>query len=179
MTLDLEERARIFATAAHTAIGQMRKYSGKPYIVHPARVAAQVRMWGGDENQIAAAWLHDTVEDTHITLDDIKREFGDDTANLVNGLTDISTSEDGIRVIRKAIDRKHSASSDARTQFIKCADIFDNTESIVREDPFKFAIVYLKEMRLLIDQLTAVDRTIWNIVNTQNISCCIELDITI
>ena len=57
----------MFATAAHAAIGQKRKYSGDDYIVHPARVASIVTRHGGTDEMIAAAWLHDTVEDTDVS----------------------------------------------------------------------------------------------------------------
>jgi (p)ppGpp synthase/HD superfamily hydrolase len=58
---------------------------------------------------IAAAWLHDVVEDTPVTLEDLHSEFGEGIAELVEALTDISRPEDGNRRKRKAIDREHLA----------------------------------------------------------------------
>src|SRR5580765_8807774 len=94
----LELRARVFATAAHAAVGQVRKYTGEPYINHPAAVAEIVRAVPHSEAMLAAAWLHDVVEDTKVTYADIKAEFGEDVAVLVNWLTDVSAPQDGFRV---------------------------------------------------------------------------------
>ena len=88
--MNIIKKARLFATVAHAAIGQRRKYTNEPYIVHPEEVAKLVTRYGGTENQIAAAWLHDVVEDTNITEDLIHQEFGDDIASLVCCLTDVS-----------------------------------------------------------------------------------------
>jgi (p)ppGpp synthase/HD superfamily hydrolase len=59
--MNIVERARVFATAAHAAVGQKRKYTGEDYIVHPTEVAGIVRDAGGTDAQIAAAYLHDLV----------------------------------------------------------------------------------------------------------------------
>src|SRR5690606_5402490 len=100
----IEERARAFATAAHGAINQKRKYSGEDYIVHPIAVAEIVRSVRHTPNMIAAALLHDTVEDTPIELSDINDEFGYDIAELVYWLTDVSKPSDGNRKARKQKD---------------------------------------------------------------------------
>ncbi len=68
----LEEQARRYATQAHAEAGQRRKYTDEPYIVHPAAVVELVRSVSHDEHLLAAAWLHDTVEDTGTTLSDIE-----------------------------------------------------------------------------------------------------------
>ena len=72
---ELETRARLFATAAHAAVGQLRKYTHEPYIVHPAEVASIVKTVAHTEAMIAAAWLHDTVEDTGVSIELIRAEF--------------------------------------------------------------------------------------------------------
>ena len=84
------ERAELFATAAHGATGQKRKYTDEPYVIHLREVALLVAEHGGDDAMIAAAWLHDVVEDTAITLDEITAHFGEDVASLVFALTDVS-----------------------------------------------------------------------------------------
>ena len=66
--MTLEAAARVFATTHHAAIGQVRKYTGEPYINHPASVVELVRSVPHTEVMLAAAWLHDTVEDTMATL---------------------------------------------------------------------------------------------------------------
>ena len=153
--------AKMFATAAHAAIGQKRKYSGDDYIVHPQRVAAIVERHGGTDEMIAAAWLHDTVEDTDVTPILITKMFGVDVADIVEGLTDISLPDDGNRAKRKSIDRMHSANASTEAQFVKCADIIDNSWDIAEND-LSFAKVYKSEVFLLLNAMTKVKHTeIW------------------
>ena len=153
--------AKMFATAAHAAIGQKRKYSGDDYIVHPQRVAAIVEKHGGTDEMIAAAWLHDTVEDTDVTPDLITKMFGDNVADIVEGLTDVSLPSDGNRAKRKSIDRMHSARASTEAQFVKCADIIDNSWDIAEND-LSFAKVYKSEVFLLLHAMTKVKHTeIW------------------
>jgi len=153
--------SKMFATAAHAAVGQKRKYSGDDYIVHPQRVAAIVEKHGGTDEMVAAAWLHDTVEDTDVTLGLITKMFGDEIASIVEGLTDISLPSDGNRATRKSIDRMHSASASTEAQFVKCADIIDNSWDIAEND-LSFAKVYKSEVFLLLHAMTKVKHTeIW------------------
>lgn len=153
--------AKMFATAAHAAIGQKRKYSGDDYIIHPQRVAAIVEKHGGTDEMIAAAWLHDTVEDTDVTPELITKMFGDEIASIVEGLTDVSLPSDGNRAKRKSIDRMHSASASTESQFVKCADIIDNSWDIAEND-LSFAKVYKSEVFLLLHAMTKVKHTeIW------------------
>jgi (p)ppGpp synthase/HD superfamily hydrolase len=153
---ELVERARMFATAAHAAVGQLRKYTFEPYIVHPAEVAGIVAEAGGTPEMIAAAWLHDTVEDTGVTSELIRAEFGDEVAMLVGWLTDVSRPDHGNRAARKAVDRAHTAAAPAEAQTIKLADLICNTKSIVAHDP-KFAVTYLAEKRELLEVMTKGD----------------------
>ena len=101
---DMIDRARIYATEAHQRINHRRKYNNEPYHVHLSAVARIVASVTDDPNVIAAAWLHDTVEDTQATLEDIESSFGVAVAELVEELTDISKPGDGNRARRKAID---------------------------------------------------------------------------
>lgn len=150
----------MFAKAAHAAAGQLRKYSGEPYIVHPVEVAGLVRAVRHTDEMLAAAMLHDTVEDTDVSIEDIAREFGAEVAYLVGWLTDVSRPEDGNRVARKAIDCAHTAMAPAAAQTIKLADLISNSRSIVANDP-KFARVYLAEKAKLLDVLKKGDTTLW------------------
>jgi len=149
------QSALVFATAAHAAVGQMRKYSDDPYIVHPIRVATTVAKFGGTDEMIAAAYLHDVVEDTGVSIVDIQDMFGTDVALIVDGLTDVSKPEDGNRAVRKAMDRQHSAGATYEAQFVKCADIIDNAHDIGANDP-SFNVVYRKEMVALLEVLDKV-----------------------
>lgn len=154
---DLIEHAALFAANAHGAINQRRKYTNEPYIVHPAAVAKIVQSVAHTPEMVAAAFLHDTVEDTEVTLTEIEVAFGAEVRKLVYWLTDISQPEDGNRATRKAIDRDHIALAPAEAQTIKLADLIDNTETIVAHDP-DFAVVYLKEKARLLEVMTKGDR---------------------
>ena len=152
--MTLVEHARMFAHGAHFAVGQLRKYTNEPYIVHPAEVASIVAtVPDATEEMLAAAWLHDVVEDTGVTLDQVHLLFGADVAKLVFWLTDVSKPEDGNRAARKAIDRAHIAAAPAAAQTVKLADLISNTKSIMAHDE-KFAKVYLEEKKLLLEVMT-------------------------
>ena len=158
--MNLEQRAREFATKAHE--GQHRKYTGEPYIAHPEAVAELVRTVPHSDHMLAAAWLHDTVEDTDTMLLEILEVFGSDVAVLVEGLTDISRPSDGNRAVRKAIDREHTSRAVWAAKTIKLADLIDNSRSITAHDP-QFAKVYMKEKALLLDVLTEGDQKLLGI----------------
>lgn len=150
--LDIKLKAQVFAIAAHSAVGQRRKYTGVPYWHHLERVAHLTETVCGTPEQVAAAWLHDTVEDTGVTLEDIREHFGDEVRDLVYWLTDQSLPEDGNRAERKRIDREHLARAPWAAQTIKLADLIDNSQDITQHDP-RFARVYLEEKRLLLDAM--------------------------
>ena len=153
------ERARVFATAAHAAVKQVRKYTFEPYIVHPTEVASIVASVPHTNEMLAAAYLHDTVEDTGVSIVDIQVEFGNEVASLVSWLTDVSKPEQGNRAVRKAIDREHTAMAPAAAQTVKLADLIANSRSILAHDP-AFARVYLEEKRMLLEVLTRGDATL-------------------
>lgn len=153
---ELEQRAHDFADKAHAAIDHRRKYTGDPYIVHPEAVAEIVRSVAHTPAMVAASYLHDTVEDTETTIEEIEKEFGAEVAELVGWLTDVSKQEDGNRAVRKAIDREHSAQAPAAAQTIKVADLIHNSQCIMAHD-LKFARVYLVEKEALIDVLVKAD----------------------
>lgn len=144
MSDDLIARAREFATAAHERIDQRRKYTNQPYHEHLKSVATLVGEVADDPEMIAAAWLHDTVEDTPATFGDLERAFGCAVRELVAELTDISKPSDGNRAVRKAIDRNHTALASARAKTVKLADLIDNCRDICRHDA-RLARVYLAE----------------------------------
>jgi len=123
-------------------------------MVHPNTVAMTVAGTGARAEVIAAALLHDVVEDTPATLTEIEREFGPDVASLIEQLTDVSRPRDGKKAIRKKIDRLHSAAACPEGQTIKLADLIDNSASILPHDT-KFATCYMQEMRALLEVLTS------------------------
>ena len=156
MTHDLIEQAKKYATWKHT--GQKRKYTGEDYIVHPTEVAATVAsLPDSTPEMIAAAYLHDVVEDTDTSVTDILEEFGMVVASYVNGLTDVSSPEHGNRACRKAKDREWLENQCKEVQTIKMADLISNSSSIFEYDK-KFAKVYLKEVEQLHSVLTEADK---------------------
>lgn len=154
---DLILRADKFAEERHAAVicpnfgtpGHKRKGTGRPYIEHPRAVASMIKAAGGTPEQIAAALLHDTVEDTDTTIEEIRAEFGDVVAKYVDDLTDVSKPEDGNRKTRKAMDREHTRQADPKSKDIKLCDLLHNGYDIAKNDP-SFAVVYMREMSLLL-----------------------------
>ncbi len=156
--MSIVQDAVAFSTEMHA--GQTRKYTGEPYIVHPMRVALTVAATRADNKTVAAAVLHDVVEDTEATESDILKLFGPTVCRLVMSVTDVSVPADGNRAARKAIDRAHLAKACAGGKTIKLADLIDNTESIVAHDP-DFAAVYLDEKRALLPHLLGGSSSLW------------------
>ena len=150
-------KALDFATKAHG--DQVRKYTGEPYTNHLVEVMNIVRTVKSDDSMLAAALLHDTIEDTSVTEADVKKEFGDRIAKLVVELTDISKPEDGNRATRKAIDRDKLAKVSDDAQTIKLADLISNGKDIAINDP-KFAKLFLNEKRQLLEVLDRGDSTL-------------------
>lgn len=157
---DLTEKAKAFCVAAHQAVGQKRKYTNEPYWHHPFRVASLVMMVTIDPEVVAAAYLHDTVEDTGVDLSDIHFLFPTRVAVLVDALTDKAKPEHGNRAKRKELERNRLGLIPPEAMTIKIADLIDNTESITRHDA-DFAKVYLAEKRELLEVLKGGDRYLW------------------
>lgn len=136
------KRAVEMARTAHK--GQLRK-TGEPYIVHPLAVKKILQEWGMDEDTVIAGVLHDTVEDTDLTLDDIKREFGESVAFLVDGVTKLSTARDGMRDIDTYLPATKdnflrlmiALGDDIRVLIIKLADRLHNLRTLSALPPDK------------------------------------------
>jgi hypothetical protein len=171
---DLVKRASEYATRAHQRIDHRRKYNKQPYHVHLEAVATQVAAVTDDPETIAAAWLHDTVEDTPATLEDIEELFGKQVAELVEELTDISRPSDGNRAKRKEIDRRHTAQASDRAKTVKLADLIDNCKDITKHDP-RFARVYLAEMGKLLEVLKGGDERLYEQAREVHARCISRL----
>lgn len=150
----MEEKARIFAEAAHA--GQERLYGAGPYIQHPARVANALRVLGEPEEVVAAAWLHDVIEDCGVTEADLILEFGLNVARLVVAVSNVYGEGYGNRAARKAAEARRLAGIPVGAKNIKLADMADNIPSIVDNDP-EFAKVYLREKEELLEVLYEPD----------------------
>lgn len=122
-------RAFEFARSAHSA---QKRQSGEPYICHSLRTAVTVAKLQIDTPTVAGALLHDIAEDTHITLDEIKKEFGDAVAFLVSGVTKLGHvkyrgTEETVENLRKMM---LAMAADIRVILIKLADRFDNMQTL-------------------------------------------------
>ncbi len=123
---------RAYDLAAKVHAGQRRR-SGEPYIHHPLAVAEIVARLGLDDTTICAALLHDAVEDTEITLEEIERDFGSDVSRIVDGVTKLqrvnfdSKEQQQAATIRKMMV---AIASDLRVLIIKLADRLHNMRTI-------------------------------------------------
>lgn len=129
-------RAYAFAERAHK--GQQRK-NGEPYFNHVLATAETLQQWRMDEQTIAAGLLHDVVEDTAVTEEELKKEFGDEMAFLVDGVTKLSRikyrgTEAKAENLRKMI---LAISQDLRVIFIKLADRLHNMKTLSALPPVK------------------------------------------
>lgn len=138
-----------FAHEAHA--GQVRKYSGEPYVYHPIEVMhiVEITTYGAFvqpivERMMCAALMHDVVEDTSRTLADVDATFGSVVSQMVAGMTAPSKPSDGNRAARMKIDKDYLAEQGEYVQTIKCADIISNVKSIALYDK-KFAATYVEE----------------------------------
>ena len=128
------DRAIIFAVKAHS--GTERRGKGYPYIVHPLEAVEIVATMTKDQELLAAAALHDTVEDTDVTVEQIREEFGDRVAELVASESDempVGVSEEDSWHDRKqaAIDRLSKASREAK--MVALGDKLSNMRAIARD----------------------------------------------
>ena len=128
------DRAIIFAVKAHS--GTERRGKGYPYIVHPMEAVEIVATMTRDQELLAAAALHDTVEDTDVTVEQIREEFGDRVAELVASESDempAGVSEEDSWHSRKqaAIDRLAGAGRDAK--MVALGDKLSNMRAIARD----------------------------------------------
>ena len=121
-------RAIAFATKAHE--GQFRKGTKRPYIVHPLEVGEIVATLTFDEEIISAAILHDTIEDTDVTYEDLKQEFGTRVADLV-----AAESEDKSKtwIERKGHTLEHLKTASQAEKILTMADKLSNIRSMARD----------------------------------------------
>ena len=134
LNTELLDRAIIFAVHAHA--GTERRGKGYPYIVHPMEAVEIVATMTADQELLAAAVLHDTVEDTDVTVEQLRAEFGERVASLVADESDVMpegmTEEDSWHQRKQAaIDRLSKASHDAKT--VAMGDKLSNMRAIARD----------------------------------------------
>jgi guanosine-3',5'-bis(diphosphate) 3'-pyrophosphohydrolase len=151
-------QATLFADKAHD--GQVRKFTGLPYISHTMEVMQIVRGVTNDDDVIAAAVLHDVIEDCGITYTELFTEFNERIAYLVYQVTNAAYDEDGNRDTRAYINRTLLRDVSADAQTIKLADIISNVSGVdiaLECDPV-WTKTYLEEKRELLKVLNKGDR---------------------
>lgn len=131
---ELLDRAIIFAVKAHS--GTERRGKGFPYIVHPMEAVEIVSTMTSDQELLAAAALHDTVEDTSVTIEQIRREFGDRIASIVDtesdkGIAGRSEDESWLDRKRSALERLEKAPVEAK--MVALGDKLSNMRAIARD----------------------------------------------
>lgn len=155
-------RIRDFADQAHG--NQMRKYTGDPYIVHPQRVMEICREYTGKNAILAAALLHDVLEDTDVDSETI--------FDFLTGVMGYSSAKKALHIVeeltdkyekksypqwnrdkRKYMEAERLAKVSADAQTVKYADIIDNTPDIVEGDP-GFGKRYIQEVKTLLSKMT-------------------------
>lgn len=131
--MNIIEKAKDFATKAHRNHTESDSLK-TPYIFHLQRFASLVALSGGSDEEIASAWLHDTIEDTGTKLEDIERDFGSKVAEIVNGLTDLP-EWDSLSVTDKKIAQAERISKESESVCrIKLADQISGGELDARNE---------------------------------------------
>ena len=150
--MTMYEKALAYAQEKHK--NQTRKYTGEPYINHCVHVVEILCQYGFNSDIMkTVAVLHDTVEDTDATFQEIGEQFGVLIRNMVFFLTDTVGHQYGNRKTRFELNAEHIISSPyPLTYAVKCADLISNTLSIRDHDP-EFAKVYLAEKRYLLNAM--------------------------
>jgi len=152
---DLVFRALKYAENAHRG-QQQRKYDMGSYIQHPIAVAGMMINLQQTESGVAAALLHDVIEDCGKTAQEIEIQFTPYVARLVEGMTD--TDKNGNRATRKRrYADKIGAIEDPELHTLKVCDLIDNAPSIITYDP-GFAKVFIAEITYLLTKLTLADQ---------------------
>lgn len=146
-------KAQIYATGAHAAVGQVRSESNLPYIVHPIEVADILASVGAGYIEQTAAMLHDVIEDTQITFEQLVEEFGYEVASLVRMATNPAKLEDGDRATRALINLTHKAKASAEGQDLILADTISNMRTFRQLKP-SFAKIYVPEKYRVVQALT-------------------------
>jgi GTP pyrophosphokinase len=139
--LDLIQRAYVFSAQAHD--GVVRR-SGEPYISHPMNVAYLLAEMQLDEATVAAGLLHDTVEDTNTSVDEIEELFGSDVADIVDGVTKISQMDFESKAVQQAENIRKlilAMAEDIRVLMVKLADRLHNMRTLEFMKPVKRRLI--------------------------------------
>lgn len=159
------ERAKYVCVFGHS--NQFRKDGKTPYYIHPYRVADYVNAYvHSTENMVAAAYLHDILEDTEITKETLERLFKEDIVKLVVELTNPSKGLDLPRSTRKAIDREHLKFVSWGAKIIKMFDRFDNISDLSGFSK-DFTKLYMEETLLMLAVIEDADKKFADLIAEQ------------
>lgn len=151
--------AEHYTIGAHDGVGQVRKYSREPYWHHCRRVAQHSQKFVSGDSAHQAAWLHDVVEDTKITLEMLETHFGKTITNLVYWLTN---DKQGTRKERKAREVEKFLTAPKDAKLIKLCDIYDNACDFNKYDPSYLNNVWGPEKIVLMESLKGVNDNLWS-----------------
>jgi len=164
--------SRRFARESHkekiitTVSGDVR-----PQIEHLQEVADLVWASGGDDVEIASAWLHDSVEDTSVTLDDIEKKFGKDVTKIVRGLTDLEELEGLSNAERKLRQAERVKSESDSVKRIKIADQTSNIRFFTTDPKPKWTFEekrdYVIGAKLIVDQCRGISPMLDNLFDVE------------
>lgn len=143
----LVEKAYAYAQHAHR---DHKRYSGEPYFIHPSAVARHLASMGMDASTVAAGLLHDAVEDTDVTIEDVEKEFGEEVAFLVQGVTKLGQhkyrgAERHAESLRRLLV---ATSADVRVLIVKLADRYHNMTTLSHVPPEKQRRIALETLEI-------------------------------
>ena len=160
--------AQEFARNAHESLFDITVGGvTRPRIVHIQEVADLVWASGGSDEEIIAAWLHDVVEDTPITMKDIENEFGKEVAEIVHGLTDPEQFKDLPLAERKKKQMERIRTENKSVRRVKIADQTSNIRFIAIDPPSSMTLeecpIYIKGAKLITDECRGISPLLDNL----------------
>lgn len=168
-------RAQDFAHRAHDKLTSVSD-SGiiRPKAVHLQEVADLVWASGGTDEEIAAAWLHDSIEDTKTSISDIEKNFGKNISSMVNGLTDYEHMANMNIFERKKMQAERVAQESESVRRIKLADQISNVRYVAIDPPADMTDVdridYIKGARLIAEKCRGISPLLDNLFEKAYIS---------
>lgn len=180
----LLERVKDFADNAHGE--QLRRYTKERYIVHPLRVMEICNEYTEDKTILAAALLHDVLEDTQVTKEELhtflkdlmSEQEANKTVRLIVELTDVFIKKDypqWNRDTRKAKEAARLEKTSGASQTVKYADIIDNCVEMATHDEDEFAPKFLKECRSLLKHIAKGNKQLYKRAVTTVDNCLQQL----
>ena len=157
--------AHEYAKAQHA--GTFRKYTDEEYIIHCERVCLTVFMWGADDEVLMAALLHDTIEDTDTTEEELTALFGNAVTMIVKSVTIPNIPTNAQPLLKHQLIVGHTSKGCARSKLLKLADIKDNTRDMHLYDKRYAKSYYSKKLHQAMACITPETEQYFEIIKTQ------------